>query len=245
MAPRFHIPVLLSPSHAGSTIALPTEVAHHLVRVLRLQRGDPITLFDGGGGEYAAILEQTGRSGATARIVRFDAIARESPLAITLAQAVLATDAMDYAIRKAVELGAGRIAPVAAARSQARRSGRGERRLAHWRAIAIAACEQCGRNRIPEVDDVQPLDEWLRASADGERTAMMVPAADLSLAALAARTPPDAILVGPEGGFTDAERALAIDTGVVAVHLGPRVLRAETAGPAALAVLNAVAGDAR
>ena len=110
MAPRFHIPVLLSPSHAGSTIALPTDVAHHLVRVLRLQRGDPITLFDGGGGEYAAILEQTGRSGATARIVRFDAIARESPLAITLAQAVLATDAMDYAIRKAVELGAGRIA---------------------------------------------------------------------------------------------------------------------------------------
>lgn len=245
MAPRFHIPVLLSPSHAGSTIALPTEVAHHLVRVLRLQRGDPITLFDGGGGEYAAVLEQTGRSAATARIVRFDAIARESPLAITLAQAVLATDAMDYAIRKAVELGAGRIAPVAAARSQALRGDRGGRRLAHWRAIAIAACEQCGRNRIPAIDDVQPLDEWLRASADGERTAMMVPAAELSLAALAARTPPDAILVGPEGGFTDAERSLAIDTGVVAVHLGPRVLRAETAGPAALAVLNAVAGDAR
>ena len=245
MAPRFHIPVSLSPSHVGSTVALPTEVAHHVVRVLRLAGGARITLFDGSGGEYAAILEKTGRSGVTASIERFDAIARESPLAITLAQAVLAADAMDYAVRKAVELGAGRIAPVVAARSQGLRGERSERRLAHWRAIAIAACEQCGRNRVPSIAPPQSLEAWLNTVNAERPSVIAAPGSEVSLATFAARTPPGAIVIGPEGGFTEAELSLAIDRRVVPVHLGPRVLRAETACLAALATLAAVAGDAR
>lgn len=246
MPPRFHVPSQLSPALVGTTITLPDEVAHHVVRVLRLDGGAPLTLFDGSGGEYLATLVEAGKRGSTARLERFDAVERESPLEVTLVQAVLAADAMDYAIRKAVELGVTAVTPIVATRSQFSLGGeRGEKRLAHWRGIAIAGCEQCGRNRVPPIASPQPLEAWLATVSPERPSVIAAPAAAISLAAVAARTPPIAIAIGPEGGFTEAEYSLAVEKGIVPVHLGPRVLRAETAGVAALAILAAVAGDAR
>ena len=245
LPPRFYTSQPLRSSQVGTTIVLPGDAAHHAVRVLRLGPGDGVTLFDGTGGEYAATLVETGKRTATASIDRFDPVERESPIAVTLVQAVIAADAMDFAIRKAVELGAWAIAPVLAARSQASLAGgRGEKRVQHWRGIAIAACEQCGRNRVPAIAPLQTLSTWLHASAD-QRVAIAAPGATTSLAAFASEAPPTSIIVGPEGGFTDDERALAADNGATAVSLGPRVLRAETAGVAALAMLAALVGDAR
>jgi 16S rRNA (uracil1498-N3)-methyltransferase len=241
MPPRFFVDAQLRASPA--TIALPEAVAHHATRVLRLSTGDPIVLFDGTGGEYHATLLDAGRHGATVRIDRFEPAERESPLHVTLVQAILAADPMDYAVRKTVELGVTALQPVFAARTQ--RSFRSEdKRLGHWRAIAVAACEQCGRNRVPEVAAPLALDAWLRSARESPAV-IAGPATEVSLAAFASRTAPAAIVVGPEGGFTDDEMALARDCGVVAVHLGPRVLRAETAGVAALAMLAALVGDAR
>lgn len=245
MAPRFFVATTLDPSRVGTSIALPDEIVHHALRVLRLAEGAPITLFDGTGGEYSATLVHAGKRDATARLDAFDRIERESPLGVTLVQSVLATDAMDYVVRKSVELGVTAITPVFAARSQRVRGGdREDKRLAHWRSIAVAACEQCGRNRVPGIAAPEPLDAWLRAS-QRERSVLAALQAEMSLAAFAARTPPEAVVIGPEGGFTETELAFARAMGVVSVHLGPRMMRAETAGVAALAMLAAIAGDAR
>ena len=243
MPPRFFVPQPLAGS-VDATIALPDDVARHATRVLRLQAGDTITLFDGHGGEYRATIVAGSKRETLARIDAHDAVERESPLAITLVQAIIAADAMDYAIRKAVELGVTSIVPVMAARSQGAGDGaRADKRLAHWRAIAVAACEQCGRNRVPPVDAPRALSDWLRAPLLPAVVAQ--PLAAESLAAFAARTPPRAVVVGPEGGLDHSEIAQASRAGVTAVHLGARVLRAETAAVAALAMLAAVAGDAR
>ncbi len=229
----------------GTTIALADDAARHAVRVLRLSSGDSITLFDGTGGEYAATLVDTTKKAVTAAIERFDDIERESPLQVTLVQAVLAADAMDYAMRKAVELGVAAIAPVTCARSQASLDGeRAIKRVAHWRAIAVSACEQCGRNRIPAVAPLQSLAAWLQTKRE-DRVAIAAPGATLSLRAFVDEAPPAAIVVGPEGGFTNDELAMAVVKGAVPVGMGPRVLRAETAGVAALAMMAALAGDAR
>ncbi|MCE7876447.1 MAG: 16S rRNA (uracil(1498)-N(3))-methyltransferase, partial [Betaproteobacteria bacterium PRO3] len=169
------------------------------------------------------------------------AIERESPLAIRLALAVLATDAMDYAVRKAVELGAAAIEPVVAARSQgASRSNRGE----HWRRIVLAACEQCGRNRIPPIEAPRPLDDWLAARGRATPGVVLVPEANVLLATIAPAGVLD-LLVGPEGGFDAREVDAALRSGLRAAALGPRVLKAETACVAALSVLQAGSGDLR
>jgi 16S rRNA (uracil1498-N3)-methyltransferase len=243
--PRFHTTTPLDAALVGSTIALADDAAHHAVRVLRLARGDAITLFDGTGGEYAATLVDTAKKAVTALIERFDDVERESPLEVTLVQGVLAADAMDYAVRKAVELGASAIAPVTCSRSQMTLDGdRALKRVGHWRAIAVAACEQCGRNRIPVIEDVQALSKWLADNRD-VRVAIAAPGTKLSLREYVEEAPPRALIVGPEGGFTDEELAGARSSGAVAVGLGPRVLRAETAGVAALAMIAALAGDAK
>jgi 16S rRNA (uracil1498-N3)-methyltransferase len=229
----------------GTSLPLPDDVAHHAVRVLRLAVGAPIRLFDGTGGEYHAAIDRIDRHGASARIDRFDAIDREWTNAPVLVQSVIASDPMDAAIRKAVELGAAAIVPVLATRSQGMpRGARGDKRLSHWRSIAVAACEQCGRNRVPAVAEVAAFDEWMSSRPAGP-IAIAGPGATMSLAAFAMRTPPRTIVIGPEGGFTEREMAQAVARGYVAVHLGPRVLRADTAAVAALATLAAIAGDAR
>ena len=162
--PASSFPRGLAPGQVGATVELHEAAAHHATRVLRLAAGDALTLFDGTGGEYAVTLVHVDKRGATVRVEGFLPIDRESPLAVTLAQGIAANDAMDYAIRKATELGVTSIQPLVTARSAPLPPGeRGDRRLAHWRGVAIAACEQCGRNRVPEVSPPQALTEWLAA----------------------------------------------------------------------------------
>ncbi|MEP7062320.1 MAG: 16S rRNA (uracil(1498)-N(3))-methyltransferase [Betaproteobacteria bacterium] len=226
----------------GSEAQLPEAAAHHATRVLRLAAGDAITLFDGRGGEFAARLVRVDKRGARVAIDTFSAIEREAGVALSLVMSVIATDAMDIAVRKAVELGAARIEPVAAARSQGGSQERAARRVEHWQQIVQAACEQCGRNRIPPVAPIVPLD--VRLDAADAFDVILAPGAAQSLTQHAMQAAPRSIIVGPEGGFTDAELARAARRGVIPVHMGARVLRAETAAIAALATVIAIAGDA-
>ena len=245
-APRFFVPGPIPRDRAAGELALPDAAAVHAVRVLRLGAGDPVTLFDGFGGEHHATIVAVGRRAATVRIERFDPVERELPARVTIVMAVIATDQMDFAVRKSVELGAFAVRTVIAARSQGIPAGeRAGRRVAHWRAIATAACEQCGRNRVPAIEPPVPVAEWLRELDDARgAVALLAPDAQVSLATLAARAPPRYVLVGPEGGFTRDEIDGALRAGAVPAHLGRRVLRAETAALAALATFNAMAGDA-
>jgi 16S rRNA (uracil1498-N3)-methyltransferase len=236
--------VPLSPAPAGSAIELDEAVAHHATRVLRLAVGDAVTLFDGRGGEYAASLERVDKRGATVRVAGFLPVERESPLLVTLAQGIAANDAMDSAIRRATELGVAAIQPLVTARSAPLPAGeRGDKRIAHWRQVAIAACEQCGRNRIPDVAVPQAFADWLGAWPGSGL--LLLPDADHAVAALAQPEPPLALAIGPEGGFDARESAAARAMGFRALRLGPRVLRVETAGAAALAALQTLWGDWR
>jgi 16S rRNA (uracil1498-N3)-methyltransferase len=243
-APRFYSPVPIGAGSAQTAIELDERAAHHATRVLRLAVGDAITLFDGTGGEFEARLERIDRRGASVRVLRFVQVERESPLAVTLALAVAANDAMDSALRKATELGVTSIQPLVTARSSPLPAGeRADRRLAHWRQVAIAACEQCGRNRIPDVAPPQPFADWLREWT--ESGVILVPAVRRSLAAIAQPGSKFALLVGPEGGFDPREIAAAQANGFASLALGPRVLRTETAAAAGLAIVQAHWGDLR
>ena len=238
MTPRLHVEGVTLAS--GATVALSQSAAHHALRVLRLRDGDAVTLFDGAGGEWRASIVANGRGGAQARVLAHDPVERESPLAVTLVLATLATDAMDYAVRKAVELGVAAIVPVVASRSQG--GAAREKRVDHWRRIAVAACEQCGRNRVPPIDTPRSLAAWLTAR-DARRTGIVfAPGGDAALARVDIAGGIE-ILIGPEGGFDATELAAAKLAGLRAVALGPRVLKAETACVAALAALQALRGD--
>ena len=240
--PRFFVSLELSPAVIGQTLVLPDAAAHHAIRVVRLGAGDPLTLFTGAGGEYAATVADVGKREVTVRIAAFQPVERESPLAVTLAQAVAANDAMDLAVRKATELGVAAIQPLITERSAPLPPGeRRDKRLAHWRQVAVAACEQCGRNRVPEVLVAMTIAGWLAGWRGGG--VVFAPEGAQSLAGLAAA--PSALLIGPEGGLAPGEVAAAEAAGFVAVRLGPRVLRTETAGMAALAAVNTMWGDLR
>ncbi len=248
--PRFHCPAALDASAVNTDFALPDAVAHHALRVLRLTEGDRLTLFTGDGGEFATTLIVAGKRDAVVRIDAFESVERESALAVTLVQGIAANDAMDHAVRRAVELGVAAIQPVLTARSARVPEGeRGEKRHAHWRQIVVAACEQCGRNRIPDVRDVATLEHWLaqRAHATpGVATGIVLsPYAARPLAEAPVPQTSLELLVGPEGGFAPEEVAHAEGAGMTAVRLGPRVLRTETAALAALATCNALWGDFR
>ena len=242
--PRFFFPLDLAPDAVGGLVLLPEAAAHHATRVLRLAVGDPVTLFTGTGGEYSATLVAADRRGATVRVDAFDPLERESPLAVTLAQSIAANDAMDYAIRKAVELGVTAIQPLVTERSAPLPAGeRSDKRLAHWRQIVVAACEQCGRNRVPGVAPPRSIGEWL-AEWSGPGV-VLAPDGVTSLPAMAAPAGPLALLVGPEGGWGARELTAATACGFTKLRLGPRILRTETAGVAALAVMQAAWGDLR
>lgn len=244
-APRFFVAAMLATAGVGTEVALPDAVAHHALRVLRLAVGDEITLFTGCGGEYAATLIRAGKREAFVRIDAFVPVERESALAVTLVQAIAASDTMDAIVRRAVELGARAIQPVVSVRGSRFPPGtQGAKRLAHWRQIVIAACEQCGRNRVPEVRDAVAIDDWLRARASSEAGIVLDPDG----AELASLPPPAVavdVLVGPEGGFTHDEVARAARAGLRGARLGPRILRADTASLAALAAVNLLWGDFR
>jgi len=239
--PRFHIPVPLS---VAATLNLPEAAAHHAARVLRLRSGDAVTLFNGQGGEYAAQITAIGKHAVTVAIERHDPVERESPLPVTLVQALSSGERMDLTIQKAVELGVTRIVPVESERSVVRLKGeRAGKRVAHWQQVAISACEQCGRNRIPEVRMISPLNAWLAAEVNDALRWVLLPGADSALRDLPRPQKPIELLVGPEGGLTDNEAAAARRAGYQPVRLGPRVLRTETAAPALLAALQALWGD--
>ena len=217
------------------------------MRVLRLREGDQIVLFDGHGGEYPAQLVELGRNDASVQLGRWRDVERESPLALTLIQAVQAAEKMDLTIQKAVELGVSSIVPAESRRSVVRLTGeRALRRLEHWRGVAVAACEQCGRNRLPEIAAISAVPAALAAlnNPSAGLKLMFLPEATQTLADL---PPPTAVtlLVGAEGGLDPLEEQAALAAGFVPVRLGPRVLRTETAGLAALAAIHALWGDFR
>lgn len=241
MIPRFYCPDPLAP---GAVVDLPEEAAHHAVRVLRLREGDAVQLFDGNGGEWLARIQ---RLKPAVRVVleEFAAADREAPLQVSLIQGVASGDKMDWIMQKAVELGVAAIQPVFAKRSVVRLSGeRSERRVQHWRNIAVASCEQSRRNRIPRVAPLVDLPQYLAQPAQqNECRLILSPGAQMRIRDVALPSGPVSILVGPEGGFEDGEFAAAELAGFIPVHLGPRVLRTETAGPAALAVVLSLWGD--
>ena len=235
--PRFYCPQPLRP---GSIVDLPDAVAHHL-HVVRQQSGDELVLFNGDGGQVRARLVEIGKRRASAEILAHDAIDVELPFRVTLAQGLPEGSKMDWIVEKAVELGAAAIQPLAAQRSVVRLSGeRADKRLAHWQAVVVSASEQCGRNRLADVAPAQDVNRWLAAPDTGTRI-LLSPRADASLAEWTRATPPRdvTLLVGPEGGFTDPEEEAALAAGALALSMGPRVLRTETAGLAALAILAA------
>jgi 16S rRNA (uracil1498-N3)-methyltransferase len=209
-----------------------------------MAEGDGVILFDGRGGEWFGTLRRAGKT-VTVALESFDATDREPPLAITLAQGLPAADKMDWIMQKAVELGVAAIRPVACRRSVIRLSGeRMERRVAHWQAVAVAACEQCRRNRVPEVARLVDLPQFLgETPGDNGMRLILAPEAGQRLAELPKPTGPVTILIGPEGGFEAGELLAAASAGYQAVSLGPRVLRTETAGLAALAAMMALWGD--
>jgi 16S rRNA (uracil1498-N3)-methyltransferase len=229
---------------AGGTAVLPEDAAHHAVHVLRLRAGEEVTLFNGRGGEYAGRIAAIERLRVTVDLLEQRALERESPLAVTLVQGVSSSEKMDFTVQKATELGVAALQPVIAARSTGRIAGeRAAHKRAHWQRVAIAACEQCGRNRVPQVLAPLPLAEYCRSTLAGPGL-LLSPAAQLGLRDAAARLQSTvALAAGPEAGFTGAEEALLAEAGFVPVRLGPRVLRTETAALAALAALNALAGD--
>ncbi len=207
--------------------------------------GESIALFDGHGGEWSASVTNIAKRHASVELQNFDSIERESPLHITLVQALATSDKMDFIVQKAVELGVAAIQPLASERATMKLAGdRVQKRIAHWQAVARSACEQCGRNRIPAVDELMSLEDWLAMPNNAPRL-MLHPDAEGSLVAVTDNMSALSLLIGPEGGFSEKEIALAAKHGVQAVKFGPRVLRTETAGLAAIAALNATHGDFR
>lgn len=239
--PRFYLPAL--PPHA-KRVELPPDAAHHAAKVLRLQAGDKITLFDGEGGEHPATITQINKLGVIAEIGPWQDRECESPLHVTLAQAISSGDKMDYTLQKAVELGISHIQPLSSERSVVRLSGeRAEKRVRHWQQVVISACEQSGRNRVPEVAPILSLADWLGTlSGDGIRLTL-APDATATLRELPPPCAPLTLLIGPEGGLSGSEIRAAASRGFTAVRLGPRVLRTETAALAALAAMQALWGD--
>jgi len=241
MIPRFHCPFPLAP---GAQVELPEQAAHHALKVLRMKAGDSVILFDGRGGEWLAEIVGAGRT-AHAALREFNDRDCESPLDVTLVQALPSGDKMDWVVEKCVELGVTTIQPVAAKRSVIRLSAeRMTRRVTHWNGIASAACEQCGRNRVPIVAPVLDLPQYLAsAMAQNARRLLLAPQGNASLQALGKPLEPVIVMVGPEGGWEEGELQAAHAAGFTAAHLGPRVLRTETAGAAMLAAMQAVWGD--
>jgi 16S rRNA (uracil1498-N3)-methyltransferase len=238
---RIYQPVAMQ---EGSQIILDNAAAHHLARVLRAQTGDPVTLFNGEGGEYACVIEAIAKKSVTLRINKFNAREAESPLNLCLAQGIARGEKMDYIIQKAVELGVKQIVPLLTERSTVKLAeDRREKRWQHWQSIIISACEQCGRNRLPELLPVQAFHSWL-PTAQADQGFVLAP---LSASKLhdyqidkAARV---VLLIGPEGGLTEHEINAAQQQQFAALNLGPRILRTETAAVAALTTLQCGFGD--
>lgn len=246
MSARFYADMALVP---GTTVQLPPAAARH-VQVLRLQPGDALSLFNGRGdgqpgseGEFDATVARMGRSEVEVIVGAYAPTAREAGRAIHLAVGMPANERMDWLVEKAAELGAASIQPLMSERSVLRIKGeRADKKISHWHGVAVAACEQCGRSRVPLIHDVASLADWLKgledAAADGSRLLLSLREGSRPLAQAVPGSGALTFLSGPEGGLSPAEEAAAIARGFSAVTLGPRVLRAETAPLACLSLLT-------
>lgn len=230
--PRFYCP---TPLATGLPLSLPSGAARH-VQVLRLQPGDVITLFNGEGGEFDATVTRMGRSDVEVAVGAHHAVEREAARPVHLLAGITANDRMDWLVEKATELGVASITPWVAERSVLKLKGeRADKKLAHWQGVAVAAAEQCGRNRVPAVHPAVTLTEWLKTAPPGERWVLSLSAGTQPVAQMM-RTDAVTVLSGPEGGLSPAEETAALAAGFKPVSLEPRVLRAETAPLALLAV---------
>ena len=244
--PRVFVDLPLAP---GATVELPGEACEHLLRVLRLGEGAALTLCNGDGSDYGARIAAIGKRGATASVLESTPNAAESPLRIVLAQALARGEKMDWVVQKATELGVAAIAPIVTERTEVRLDAeRAGRRLAHWRGVAAAACEQCGRARLPAIAEPRTLAAWLADAPSGSMRFALDPggvplrevAAEI---ARAESLPVLQLVVGPEGGLSERDLAQLRAAGVRGMKLGPRILRTETAGLAAVSALQALLGD--
>ena len=234
--------------HCGASLAgqsgaeLEGAAANHVSRVLRLRTGAPITLFNGDGWDYPATITALDKGRVKVALHERVPARSESPLLLTLVQGVARGERMDLVIQKSTELGVSRIVPVLCERSVMRLdAGQAERKLEHWRAIAAGAAEQSGRARVPAIDTPLPIAEWLGRASTAPCRMLLQPDSDSALAEV--RSAEAELLIGPEGGLTDSEIALARTAGFAPRALGPRILRTETAAIAAIAILQAACGD--
>ena len=237
--PRIFCDVRLGP---GAQFALAPDAAQHVSKALRLKAGDALTVFDGRGGEYDATIQRIERDRVDVKVAGFRDVEREALLAVGLAQGLPEADKMDWIIQKAVELGVAWIQPLVCDRSVVRLSPeRAAKRAAHWQRVVLAACEQSGRNRVPELRPTLAFMAWIAQPAAGPRWMLSPQAQPIGQHARPAA--PLELLVGPEGGLSERERDLALQQGCESVALGPRILRTETAPIAALAAIHALWGD--
>ena len=241
-APRFYCP---PPLPLGTDCELPPEAAHHASRVLRLRAGDAVQIFDGLGNALDATINSV--QGKQVMLVNLQTLMQqqESGLHIVLAQAMSTSEKMDWVVQKATELGAAEIVPVQTQRSVAKLTGpRAGKRAEHWRNVAVSACEQCGRNTLPQLHQPQELGTWLNEMrhASGSKF-ILLPGGTGNLQSQAKPQGRLTLLIGPEGGFTADEANVAQQAGFVPVLLGPRVLRTETAAIAGIAALQTLWGD--
>lgn len=240
--PRIYTP---QPLTARTTLQLNADATHHVSRVLRMQSGDSLILFNGDGNEYAATIASVDKKSVHVELGDAITLDRESPLHIHLGIAISKGERMDWVIQKATELGVSQITPLQSERVEVRLQGeREEKKLAHWRAVAISACEQSARNRIPAIDDVQPLFAWID-NVEADTKFVLHHRSVAALDAQSAAPKRVALLIGPEGGLSEVEINAAEQRGFQPLRLGPRVLRTETAPLAALSVLQFLWGDLR
>ena len=239
--PRLFFPQPLAPR---ARFSLGGDPHHQLAHVLRLKPGAELTLFDGRGGEYPASIETMHKHESIVHTGERLEIDNESGLRLCLAQGIGRGDRIDYAIQKAVELGVSSIVPLLTRRGVVRlEDGRAMRRLERWNAIAVHACQQCGRNRIPQIRPVLALEDWLGESRDGGLDLVMVPSGGSRLGTFDYSGGPVTLLVGPEGGLDDGEIDAALGAGFRRLTLGPRTLRTETAAAAGVAAVQLAWGD--
>jgi 16S rRNA (uracil1498-N3)-methyltransferase len=236
---------------SNTTLALPDGAAQHISRVLRLEPGAPLRVFNGKGGEFEAVVESVRRDKASIRVGTHHPIERESPLDITLLQGIARGEKMDLILQKATELGIARVVPLTMVRSTVRLdAANAQRRREHWQAVAISACEQCGRNTVPSIAPPVSLAVAVAATHTALKLLLSPDDHSMTLPTLLGGTelssPPSiCLLVGPEGGFDTTEIAIARNAGFQTCRLGPRILRTETAALTALAALQSLAGDLR
>ncbi len=239
---RIHVD---QPLAAGLELGLPPQAGEHVARVLRLVVGDGITLFNGDGNDYPAVIQAVGKRDVSVQVQSVQPIDNESSLRLTLAQGVARGEKMDLIMQKATELGVARIVPLLTERSEVRLdAARAEKRLAHWRAVVASACEQSGRASLPEVMPSIALNVWLGSLAnDGALRLALLPEGTQKASELRFAPAGGILVVGPEGGLGQRDVGALTEAGFLGLRLGPRILRTETAGLAALAALQALYGD--